>query len=352
MPDYIISESQLSKIVLSVNEQVTQDKIDYCRDTFGPRTAELKFCSKAQAYIKANKIYQSNFRDYLEVYVDNIVSGKIAMEKLTKDNQILKNGIKEIKDFEKMVKNFCKNLNIEEIIASLIDDSHVYYKRPDGKYSVFNRIDTNYSALAVVITWYYHIKEAFGMLMNDMGKKLNKVDWNAIVVSWVDHFFDPELTPLDPRTEEWQLSPPIFERDGSPPFVIFNTLFKEKNIRFDHEKIFNSILKVLKSVRERGNQSEDLFQKMCEKYDIEYIRYAKDYGFVDRFLGVDFLVKKGDEWLPVQVKTTKTEPQYRIEELDCDEPIVAVRDGNDFRLNNARGFERFFCKTLNVCRKD
>jgi predicted AAA+ superfamily ATPase len=69
-------------------------------------------------------------------------------------------------------------------------------------------------------------------------------------------------------------------------------------------------------------------------------------------LGVDFIVKKGDEWLPVQVKTTKNEPQYRIEELDCDEPIIAIREGEDFRLNNSRGFERFFCQQLKVCKRD
>lgn len=352
MPDYIIRESQLSKILSSVNEQVTQDKIDYCKDTFGTRTAEFKFCGKAQSYIKVNKVYQSAFREYLEVYVDNVVSDKIALERLTKDSKILKDGIKEIQDFETKVKNFCNNLNIEDIIASLIDDSHVYYKRPDGKYSVFNRIDTNYSALAVAITWYYKTKGAFDMLMNDMGNKLNKIDWNAIVVSWVDHFFDPDLKPTDPRTEKYQLDIPLFQVDSSPSYVLLKTLFKPEKIFFDHEKIFDSILSILKSVRERGNQSEDLFQKMCEDYDIEYIRYAKDYGFVDRFLGVDFLVKKGEEWLPVQVKTTRTEPQYRIEELDCDEPIIAIREGNDFRLNNSRGFERFFCKTLKVCKKD
>jgi hypothetical protein len=335
-----------------LKEDATQEKIDYCKDTFGTRTAEYRFCNRAQAYIKSNKKYQSDFRELLEIYVDKVSLETIGMEKLIQGNKILQDGIKEIKEFEGKVKDFCHNLKIEDIISGLIDDSHVYYKRPDGSYSVFNRIDTNYSALAVAITWYYHSKQAFDMLMNDMGNKLNKIDWNAIVVSWIDHFFDPELEPMDPRTESYQLDSPLFYRDPSPALGLFKLLFNPDNIKVDEKKVFNSILKILKSVRERGNQSEDLFEKLLQKYNIEYFRYAKDYGFVDRFLGVDFIVKKGEEWLPVQVKTSKNEPQYRIEELDCDEPIIAIRDGDDFRLNNSRGFERFFCITLQACKRD
>jgi predicted AAA+ superfamily ATPase len=128
-------------------------------------------------------------------------------------------------------------------------------------------------------------------------------------------------------------------------------MFDPKNIKIDSKRIFDSILKVLKDVRERGFATEDLFQEKLDKYNIPYKRYARDYGFVDRFLGVDFVVQKGNEWLPVQVKSSKNEPQYRIEELDCDEPVIAIKDGNDFRLNNSRGFERYFCDFLKVCRK-
>lgn len=351
MSDYILRIEQLEGILNSLNEDVVPEKFDYCKDTFGTRTAEYKFCTKAQAYIKANKKYQSEFRDLLEVYVDKIVLDKIGIERLTKESSILRDGIAEINEFNRLMGSFCRNLNVDDIISSLIDDTHVYYKRPDGKYSVFNRLDTNYSALAVALTWYYHAKDAFKMLTNDINTKITKIDWNAIVVSWIDHFFDSELPPMDPRNDNFK-DIKLFEVDQSPPYRLFQELFDPSKIKLDSNKIFNSLLKILKSVRERGNQSEDFFQDMLEKYDIEFIRFAKDYGFVDRFLGVDFLVKKGTEWLPVQVKTTKTEPQYKIEELDCDEPIIAVREGDDFRLNNSRGFERFFCKTLNVCKKD
>jgi hypothetical protein len=350
MSDYIINDKQLKSVITIISEQDVQDRVDYCKDTFGTRTAEYKFCNKAQSYIKSNKGYQANFRELLEVFVDKVALEKIKLERLTKGSKILQDGIKEIEDFNEKMKDFCRNLDIDELISGLVDDSHVYYKRPDGNYSVFNRIDTNYSALALALTWYYHSKGAFSMLTSDLNQKLNKIDWNALVVSWVDHFFDPDLKPLDPRVQSFQLEIPLFTIDQSPPYSLFKILFDPKNIIVDKDKVFSSILKVLKSVRERGNQSEDLFEKKLQDYDIDYIRYARDYGFVDRFLGVDFLVKKGNEWLPVQVKTTRTEPQYRIEDLDCDEPIIAIKDGDDFRLNNARGFERFFCKTLKVCK--
>ena len=317
MADYILGENQLKLVVELLKEQDVSEKIDYCKDTFGTRTPEYRFCTKAASYIKSQKSYQSDFRKYLETYVDNIVMDRI----------------------------------LNELIRKLIDDDHVYYKRPDGEYSVFNRIDTNYSALAVTLTYYYSSKGAFELLMSDMGNKLNKVDWNSLTVSWIDHFFNPELEPYDPRSEMFRSSGSIFDIDSSPSYVLFTKMFNPKNIKVDSKKIFDSILKVLKDVRERGFATEDLFQEKLDEYNIPYKRYARDYGFVDRFLGVDFVVQKGNEWLPVQVKSSKNEPQYRIEELDCDEPIIAIKDGNDFRLNNSRGFERYFCDFLKVCRK-
>jgi len=309
MADYILGENQLKLVVELLKEQDVSEKIDYCKDTFGTRTPEYRFCTKAAAYLKSQKSYQSDFREYLEYYVDSVVVDTISIERLSKDHPILSDGIKEIEEFKSLMGSFCNNLNTDEMIKKLIDDDHVYYKTPDGKYSVFNRLDTNYSALAVSITYYYKSKEAFDLLMQDMGQKLSKIDW-------ISRMFDP------------------------------------KNIKFDSKKIFNSILKVLKNVRERGFATEDLFQEKLDEYNIPYKRYARDYGFVDRFLGVDFAVQKGNEWLPVQVKTSKIEPQYKIEELDCDEPIIAIRDGDDFRLNNSRGFERYFCDFLKVCRKN
>lgn len=352
MSNYILNEYQLEVVMNSISEQVESEKIDYCKDTFGTRTPEYRFCTKSAAYLKAQKSYQSDFREYLELYVDNVVMDKISLERLTKEHPILSNGIKEIEDFKTMMGSFCANLQTDTIIRELIDDNHVYYKRPDGNYSVFNRIDTNYSALAVALTFYYKSKGAFELLMHDMDQKLNKIDWNSLTVSWIDHFFNNDLEPYDPRPDFFRESGPLFDIDSSPQYILFDRMFDPKKIKFDSKEIFNSILKVLKSVRERGFATEDFFQEKLEEYGIPFERYARDYGFVDRFLGVDFIVKKGEEWLPVQVKTSKNEPQYRIEELDCDEPIIAIREGDDFRLNNSRGFERFFCQQLKVCRKD
>ncbi len=352
MSNYILNEYQLEVVMGSIVEQDELERVDYCKDTFGTRTPEYRFCTKSAAYIKSQKNYQAEFREYLESFVDNVALEKIALERLTKEHPILVKGIKEINEFKNKMGGFCNNLNTDDIIKSLIDDSHVYYKRPDGEYSVFNRIDTNYSALAVALTFYYSNKGAFDLLMQDMGQKLNRIDWNSLTVSWIDHFFDNRLEPYDPRSDVYREMDTLFDVDPSPQFTLLSKMFSPDKIKVDTKNVFNSILKVLKSVRERGFATEDYFQQKLEEHGIPYERFARDYGFVDRFLGVDFIVKKGDEWLPVQVKTTKNEPQYRIEELDCDEPIIAIREGEDFRLNNSRGFERFFCQQLKVCKRD
>ncbi len=121
MGDYIINEEQLKLVVELLKEQ-TSEKIDYCKDTFGTKTAEYKFCTKAASYLKAQKSYQSDFREYLEYYVDSVVVDTISIERLSKDHPILSDGIKEIEDFKSLMGSFCNNLNTDEMIKKLTKD--------------------------------------------------------------------------------------------------------------------------------------------------------------------------------------------------------------------------------------
>ena len=89
MADYILGENQLKLVVELLKEQDVSEKIDYCKDTFGTRTPEYRFCTKAAAYLKSQKSYQSDFREYLEYYVDSVVVDTISIERLSKDHPIL-----------------------------------------------------------------------------------------------------------------------------------------------------------------------------------------------------------------------------------------------------------------------
>jgi hypothetical protein len=63
----------------------------------------------------------------------------------------------------------------------------------------------------------------------------------------------------------------------------------------------------------------------------EYMRYAKDYGFVDMFTGIDFIYKGDNElWIPVQVKTRATEPTYLISTLGCKAYVISEKKGKQF----------------------
>jgi len=116
MADYILREDQLKLVVELLKEQDVSERIDYCKDTFGTRTPEYRFCTKAASYIKSQKSYQSDFRKYLETYVDNIVLDRILIERLTKDHPILVKGIEEIEGFKTLMGGFCNNLNTDELI--------------------------------------------------------------------------------------------------------------------------------------------------------------------------------------------------------------------------------------------
>ena len=101
MSNYILSEYQLEVVMGSIMEQDELERVDYCKDTFGTRTPEYRFCTKSAAYIKSQKNYQADFREYLESFVDNVALKKIGIEKLTKEHPILIKGINEINDFKK-----------------------------------------------------------------------------------------------------------------------------------------------------------------------------------------------------------------------------------------------------------
>jgi hypothetical protein len=91
---------------------------------------------------------------------------------------------------------------------------------------------------------------------------------------------------------------------------------------------------VLTDVRKRGFESEKQFEKSyLDDGKKEFKRYAKDYGFVDRFLGIDFIYKGKNFWIPVQVKSSPQEATYLISSLGCKTYVIAEKTGKTFKIN-------------------
>ena len=93
-------------------------------------------------------------------------------------------------------------------------------------------------------------------------------------------------------------------------------------------------MEVLKGVRGKGFETEDEFQKKYLDGKKEFYRFAKDYGFVDMFGGIDFIYKANNGvWIPIQVKTTAMEPTYLISRMGCKAYIIADKKGKKFEID-------------------
>ena len=76
---------------------------------------------------------------------------------------------------------------------------NVYFKDNEGNYHLLNRLDTNYSAMAVLVTIYYEdlIKQVREWV------RTKKLPSKEFAQNWIDHFFNNSIELIDPR-QGWE----------------------------------------------------------------------------------------------------------------------------------------------------
>lgn len=334
---------ELIKKILSEHFKTTKvitemAKMDWCKD-FPKYKPEYQFCTASEEYIKneledtpsdgrirrGKKVFMEFEKGMEQFYLSNSGDETIS-KKITQVNNtspIYIEGKKEIEEAGKLLSPNCTNFN--KVVGDKLkdfDNRVKLYFIEDEKYSLDNRLPTNYSALAVLFTKFFEKKGAFD------GVILDKQNWNEISKNWISHLFDSSKKFKDIR--------PIEEKKHELSSLDFQELAR---IYFTNDKVFNSkdirsaVNSVLVGVRGKGFESEDLFEEKYLKGKKEYVRFAKDFGFVDMFSGVDFMYKgKNGYWIPVQVKTTVTEPTYLISKLGCKGYIIAEKSGRTFNI--------------------
>jgi hypothetical protein len=305
------------------------------------------FCYTATKVIKGDYSLQQDLNKYLkkfiEIYRDTIIN--LKMETLTQESQTAVDGLEELRWVHTHGKNLCPNIksNIIEIYNNLMKGVYVFYADPTTKeYHPINRLDTNYSALAVMITEYYR---DLGVIedLQTKGVRYEK-EWEKPVEYLV----------------KFAIYPNIYNPNKSDIDVLKKLNIDQKPLDYIYEKLLNNLdsnisektHQVLSNVREAGFKTERKFIQQLEKYGITYKNFGKDYGFVDRLLGIDLFVKLNDGWYPTQVKSSKRE-ETLITKLGCDGALVVYPDDNsgNFWVGDI-SFERFFCKMNKVCKEN
>ena len=312
-------------------------KRDWCTD-FKKTEPQYHFCTAAENYIKteledvavrgkrkSKKVFK-DFEKGLEKFYDSVKDDPEMTKRMIRidsSSPIYKAGKKEFVEVIKKLKPNCSK--IEDAVTKKLQDFEdrvVLYFLDNEKYSNDNRLPTNYSALAVLFTKFFSKKGAF-----DSVTSLD-LDWNKIAKEWITHSFHPYHPFVDIRPKrEWK------NKLGSLSFQELARIYFTNDTVFNSEEIRNSVRKVLEGVRGQGFKSEDDFELMKLKGQETYHRYARDYGFVDMFLGIDFIYKGNDGlWIPVQVKSTITEPTYKISTLGCKKYVIVEKVGKGFGI--------------------
>jgi hypothetical protein len=315
----------------------------HCDDAFSKKNDKY-FCYAATNTFKSNYDLQNSYRLKLREFIQKNKEkiGNISLQILKKDSEIAKNGFEEFRWVTENGKSLCPNIRQKmiEVYNRLLGNNFDLYLNSEGGYHIINRLDTNYSALGVMVTEYFRGRGIIDLLSTRglVGKK-----------SWakpVSHLIQGTLYPK-------VYHPNFFENDilkdmqvGENPL---NQMFMDL-LTDQAPQISSKVINTLTKVRDSGFQTENKFIELLKSHGITYKNFGKDYGFVDRFLGIDLFVRLKDEWFPVQIKSSEREKTL-IDDLGCEGTIIVYPDDKNSFIVNRYTFDRFFCKTYDACKK-
>jgi len=314
----------------------------HCDDAFDTKEARY-FCYATTKIFKNNYNLQDEVRKKLSSFVEQNEESlsSIYIEVLKKNSTISKKGFEEFTWVTKNGQQLCPNIREKmiKVYNDLLGGKHVLYVDKDGNYHVINRLDTNYSALAVMFTEYFADRDIPYILnLRNVGKKS---DWEKPVEHLINVVLYPSL--YKPETYHSSILKEL-EIDKNALKIMFTDLVKEELPSLEPKAV-----KVLNRVRMVGFETETKFMNLLDEYGIEYKNFGKDYGFVDRFLGIDIFVKVHNMWVPAQIKTSKQEKTL-IDTLGCEGYLEVFQKDGKFFVNNVN-FELFFCKMLKICKE-
>ncbi len=346
---YLLTMRNLIKRILS--EQIEKKELlveavqDWCQEfaQYGKIKPQYQFCKAADKFIrdeledapvkgrgKPKKKIFVDFEKGLEKFFKTNMDDETVRKNLIQietTSPVFIEGKNEIDQAAELLSANCPNFKkvtdkkLEEFENRVI----LYFMDENGGYSFENRLPTNYSALAVLFTKFFLEKGAFG------DQKYKVDDWNAIAKNWITHSFNPSHKFIDIRSEEDKSD--VSQTLSSLDFQELANIYFKGSRTFNSQGIRNSVMEVLKGVRGKGFETEDEFQMKYLDGKKEFYRFAKDYGFVDMFGGVDFIYKSNDGmWVPIQVKTTAMEPTYLISRMGCKTYIIADKKGKKFEM--------------------
>lgn len=333
MKNIILKLLKKHPCLISENGQLSpKGTINPCGEAFGSDKNKVSFCRSIIYNLKGDRRVQSVFTDELKKYLSKIEPGSskfwIKILKISEDSEIYKKGFIEIEKTNQLLKTNCPHVmrRFKENFDTYLSRESGLYMQEKEEYSLFNRLPESYVAAGVLITKYLDISGFFNNLketpalvdeFNDT-QNINQMNvWDVIAKDWMNYLFNTK----SPLRNIWQ--------PGKLPklqFIsmnnLFNRLFKEQDYEYTiklSEELVTAVRKALVSIKSQGDAVEELFKQEMTNKNLDFIDTGENFGFVDRFLGIDFIYysPKYKIWIPVQVKTSMPKGKNRIDSLGC-----------------------------------
>ena len=235
-----------------------------------PMGLEYRFCHSIETHLKRSRSLLNfttrKISEYAKEYLSEYEEGVRAM-KYEKTVDFFKSRQSMVNEAMNMFK-YCDGIikYIEHNMSRFIKE-HVIIDS-DGEWSYLNKLNTNYSALAYLIT-----KLRFN--------KDNMLDTNTIVRK----FFNYD------------------EKTGISPFIDFINTIKP-NVETESNKIMKQMSETIKATTDYGNMAEeDVKNLLLDEYvGSEIYDFTGNYSFID-MMGIDVAIKKDGKWIPIQIKS-------------------------------------------------
>ncbi len=235
-----------------------------------PMGLEYRFCHSIETHLKRSRSLLNfttrKISEYAKEYLSEYEEGVRAM-KYEKTVDFFKSRQSMVNEAMNMFK-YCDGIikYIEHNMSRFIKE-HVIIDS-DGEWSYLNKLNTNYSALAYLITKLRFDKD-------------NMLDTNTIVRK----FFNYD------------------EKTGISPFIDFINTIKP-NVETESNKIMKQMSETIKATTDYGNMAEeDVKNLLLDEYvGSEIYDFTGNYSFID-MMGIDVAIKKDGKWIPIQIKS-------------------------------------------------
>ena len=259
-----------------------------------PENSELKdWCKSAESKFRLNYDIKNRVKKSISIIASKLKDDteekyRERIKFYSNDDPFFTKNTKNLNDLETFTKQSCGKA--EDSIKNFKKEfakTFLFVKKvgDEIKYDELSKLNSNYSALAYLLTDFRNRK-------------------GLVSKSFTDIF---EMYFENPSKRD-KLSEPFFTN------FIFSYFGNDENTNFAIS-IMKNVYSTIQETTEKGQKSEEeAFVRLKTEYGEENVKiFSGDFSFGD-LLGVDMIIKKNGEWIPVQIKNNfdKCKGNYRF----------------------------------------